>query len=63
MSGINISNTIFEEHRKTWTQEEKSLLHDKLNQHRLGDGVNIFEVQLMELMSMIFIDGVRAGRG
>lgn len=58
-----VVNEVFLMHKGTWTEEEKAMVHAKLNQHGITDGVDFFDVSITELMCMIYVDGIRDGRG
>lgn len=53
---------VYQKHKSTWTEEEKFLVHKKLNQHGIGDGINTDDQAITELMCMIYVDGIRDGR-
>lgn len=53
---------VYEKHKATWTEEEKFLVHKKLNQHGIGDGISVDDQAITELMCMIYVDGIRDGR-
>lgn len=58
----SILKEVFNAHKETWTDQEKKLVHEKLNQHGISDGINDDDQAVTELMCMLFIDGVRKGR-
>lgn len=57
-----IVNEVFKKHKDTWTESEKIMVHQKLNQHGIGDGINDFDQSITEVMCMIYVDGLRDGR-
>lgn len=58
-----IVSEVYGMHKKTWTAEEKRLVHEKLNQHKMGDGTDLGDQAVTEVMMMIYVDGIRKGRG
>lgn len=55
-------NQIYVQHKETWTEEEKRMVHEKLNKHGIGDGICEHDQAIMEVMCMIYVDGIRDGR-
>lgn len=53
---------VYQKHKATWTEEEKFLVHKKLNLHGIGDGMDIHDQAATEVMCMIYVDGIRDGR-
>lgn len=57
-----IVNEVYQMHKASWSIEEKRFLHEKLNQHGIGDGITDWDQAISEVMSMIYVDGIRKGR-
>lgn len=57
-----IINEVFKKHKETWTEEEKRMLHIKLNKHGIGDGLDLHDISVTEVMCMVYVDGIRDGR-
>lgn len=53
---------VFSKHKATWSDEEKKLVHEKLNRHHIGDGDDTDDISFTEIMCMIYVDGIRDGR-
>jgi len=57
-----IINQVFKKHKDTWTDEEKRMLHKKLNKHGIGDGIDAEDQAINDILCMVYIDGIRDGR-
>jgi len=53
---------VYQMHKSTWTDEEKRMVHEKLNKHGIGDGICVHDQAVTEVMCMIYVDGLRDGR-
>ena len=53
---------VFQKHKETWTEEERRMVHEKLNKHGIGDGINVHDMSITEVMCMVYVDGIRDGR-
>jgi len=54
-------NQVFQKHKNTWSDFEKRLVHEKLNQHGITDGIDHQDQAIAEVMMMIYTDGIRKG--
>jgi hypothetical protein len=59
---LNYAVKAFNNHKGSWSPEEKKMVHDMLNEHHITDGVDNEDVAMMNLMCMIYVDGIRDGR-
>ena len=53
---------IFKKHKSTWTAEEKRMVHKMMNDRGITDGTDNDEVEMSNLMCMLYVDGIRDGR-
>ena len=62
LASPEITHEVYGKHKETWSQKEKELVHEKLNLHGIGDGTDDFDQMVTEIMCMVYVDGIRAGR-